>query len=66
MKEGDLCYIPQAVKLYNKKIPYVETTTKPIAGIYLEASDEQWALIFENGRKLLAPKKHVYPMEETC
>jgi len=66
MKEGDLCYIPQAVQLFNIKAPYVEKTTKPLTGIYLRETDSKWVLVFVNGRELLAPKKHIYSMEETC
>ena len=66
IKEGDLCYIPQAVQLFNEHEPYVITTQKPIAAIYLGEQAEQHALLWIWGRQMLAQKRHVYPMEEKC
>ena len=64
MKEGDLCYIPQAVQLFDQQDPYVITTQKPIAAIYLGDKHPRHALLWVKGREMLAQSRHVYPMEE--
>jgi len=66
MKEGDLCYIPQAVQLFDQQDPYVITTQKPIAAIYLGDKHPRHALLWVKGREMLAQSRHVYPMEERC
>jgi hypothetical protein len=66
MKEGDLCYIPQAVQLFNDQDPHVITTQKPIAAIYLGEQPHRHALVWVKGRQMIAQKRHVYPMEEQC
>jgi len=66
MKEGDLCYIPQAVQLFDQQDPYVITTQKPIAAIYLGDKQPRHALLWVKGREMLAQSRHVYPMEEQC
>ena len=66
MKQGDLCYIPQAVQLFNEQEPHVITTQKPIAAIYLGEQAEQHALLWVWGRQMLAQKRHVYPMDDQC
>ena len=66
MKEGDLCYIPQAVQLFNEHYPYVITTDKPIAAIYLGEQPDRHALLWIKGRQMLAKTRHVYPMEDKC
>ena len=66
MKQGDLCYIPQAVQLFNEQEPHVITTHKPIAAIYLGDQEGQHALLWVRGKQMLAQKRHVYPMEEKC
>ena len=66
MKEGDLCYIPQAVQLFNEQDPYVITTQKPTAAIYLGPKHPRHALLWVKGREMLAQSRHVYPMEEKC
>ena len=67
MKQGDLCYIPQAVQLFNgHSKPHIITTHKPIAAIYLGEQAEHHALLWVRGRQMLAQKRHVYPMEEKC
>ena len=66
MKEGDLCYIPQAVQLFNEQDPYVITTQKPTAAIYLGAKHPRHALLWVQGREMLAQSRHVYPMEDGC
>ena len=66
MKQGDLCYIPQAVQLFNEQEPYVITTHKPVAAIYLRETECHHALLWVGGRQMLAKKRHVYPMEEEC
>jgi hypothetical protein len=66
MKEGDLCYIPQAVQLFNEREPYIITTQKPTAAIYLGPAPPSHALLWVRGRQMIAQKRHVYPMEEQC
>jgi len=66
MKEGDLCYIPQAVQLFNEQDPYVITTHKPIAAIYLGEQPGQHAVLWVKGRQMLAQSRHVYPLEQPC
>jgi hypothetical protein len=67
MKEGDLCYIPQAVALFNEKEhPYVVTTQKPMSAIYLREEDHTCARLWIGGRQMLANKRHIYPMEGKC
>jgi hypothetical protein len=68
MKEGDLCYIPQAVRLFNKQIPQVIFLEKPTSAIYLRESngDHTCAWLWVGGRQMLANKRHIYPMEEKC
>jgi hypothetical protein len=67
MKQGDLCYIPQAVQLFNERgTPSVITTQKPTAAIYLGEQASQHALLWYRGRQMVAQKRHVYPMEEQC
>ena len=66
MKLGELCYIPQAVQLFNEQEPYIMTTQRPIAAIYLGEQPEQHALLWVQGRQMLAQKRHIYPMEEKC
>jgi hypothetical protein len=67
MKEGDLCYIPQAVQLFNEREhPCVITTQKPTAAIYLGEKADHHALLWFRGRQMVAQKRHVYPMEEKC
>ena len=46
MKQGDLCYIPQAVQLFNEQEPHVITTQKPIAAIYLGDQADHHALLW--------------------
>ena len=59
MKEGDLCYIPQAVQLFIEHYPYVITTDKPIAAIYLGEQPDRHALLWIKGRQMLAKTRHV-------
>ena len=66
MKQGDLCYIPQAVQLFNEQEPHVITTKKPIAAIYLGDQAGQHARLWALGRQMIAQKRHIYPMEEKC
>ena len=66
MKQGDLCYIPQAVQLFNDQEPYIITTQKPIAAIYLGEQPQRHALLWVKGRQMLAQSRHIYPMEEKC
>ena len=65
MKQGDLCYIPQAVQLWSfETAGYdITQTEKPMTGIVLE-DRENTILIFVKGKKLLAEKSHVYPIIE--
>ena len=65
MKQGDLCYIPQAVQLFNEHDPYIMTTHKPVAAIYLR-DQGQYTLLWISGRQMLAPRRHIYPMEKGC
>jgi len=66
MKQGDLCYIPQAVRLWSFETAgyNLTKTEKPITGLVLEDRENTF-LLFVNGRKLLADKNHVYPLIET-
>ena len=69
MKEGDLCYIPQAVNLFNKEEhPRVIITQKPMSAIYLReyGKDHTCAMLWVGGRQMVADKRHIYPMEEQC
>jgi hypothetical protein len=66
MKEGDLCYIPQAVSLFNQGQPHVETTTRPLIGIFIKEQDAHHSAIFTQGRESWVKTKHVYPVEEAC
>ena len=66
MKEGDLCYIPQAVALFNKDHPYVVTTQKPMSAIYLREEGHAHTMVWVGGRQMRANKRHIYPMVEKC
>jgi hypothetical protein len=66
MKEGDLCYIPQAARLFNKQIPQVIFLEKPTSAIYLREEDHTCAWLWIGGRQMLANKRHIYPMEGKC
>jgi hypothetical protein len=66
MKQGDLCYIPQAVRLFNQGQPHVETTTRPLIGIFIKEEDTHFSAVFAQGREARVKTKHVYPMEERC
>jgi len=65
MKQGDLCYIPQAVRLWSFETAgyNITQTEKPITGLVLE-DRENTILLFVKGQKLLADKNHVYPITE--
>lgn len=65
MKQGDLCYIPQAVQLWSLETAgyNITQTEKPFTGIVLE-DRENTILLFVKGQKLLADKNHVYPIAE--
>ena len=66
MKQGDLCYIPQAVQLFNEQEPHVMTTQKPLTAIYLGVQPARHALLWVKGRQMLAQARHIYPMEDKC
>jgi hypothetical protein len=66
MKEGDLCYIPQAVRLFNQGNPYVQTTERPLIGIFIKEQDDHHSAIFAQGKESWVKTKHVYPMEQQC
>ena len=66
MKQGDLCYIPQAVRLFNQGEPHVETTERPIIGIFIKEQDPHFSAVFTQGRETWVKTKHVYPMEKQC
>ena len=54
MKEGDLCYIPQAVNLFNKEEhPCVIITQKPMSAIYLReyGKDHTCAMLWSAAAK---------------
>mgnify|MGYP003628139345 CR=1 FL=1 len=52
MKEGDLCYIPQAVRLFNQGNPYVQTTERPLIGIFIKEQDAHHSAIFTQESRL--------------
>ena len=66
MKEGDLCYIPQAVHLFSQGDPHVKTTERPLIGIFIKEQDAHHSAIFTQGRESWVKTKHVYPVEEQC
>ena len=66
MKEGDLCYIPQAVRLFNQGEPHVETTERPLIAVFIKEQDPHFSAIFTQGRETWVKTKHIYPMETQC
>tara|TARA_R100000008_G_scaffold81914_1_gene65612 strand:- start:2512 stop:2715 length:204 start_codon:yes stop_codon:yes gene_type:complete len=66
MKEGDLCYIPQAVRLFNQGGPYVKTTERPLIGIFIKETDAHHSAVFTQGEQRWVKTKHIYPMEVQC
>jgi len=66
MKQGDLCYIPQAVRLFSQENPHVAMTERPLIGIFIKEQDAHHSAVFTQGRETWVKTKHVYPMEERC
>ena len=63
-KKGDLCYIPQDVSLWrvsSRGTPaQITKTDQPLSALIIEEQGDS-VLLYVEGQKLLAPRRHVYP-----
>jgi len=68
MKEGDLIYIPQDVRLFDRKNIYIGKTEKPIIGVLIEEIpigapfQAGTYVVYAQGREATVARKYAYPI----
>ena len=63
---GDLVHIPQDVVLWSLselELTHTTTTTAPTTGVVMDELPDT-VIVFVNGRRMHANKRHVYPYKE--
>lgn len=69
--EGDLVYIPQDVKLFDRQNSYLGKTEKPTIAVLIEEIPRGPVLggtyvVYTQGREATVGREYVYPMEKEC